>query len=267
MRSGFVDVDGHHIRCHEFGEEGPRIVLLHGFGHINQSLNFRDFLESMSGSYRVLAFDLLGHGKSSDPTSPTGFEPHARTMHLAALELGYMKYSLIGYSFGGRVSLRMASLYRENIEKLVIVDIAPITFATPQQVTAEPGVPFCFKDTESAVDWISGRVPGVPRAFWYSNMDNLFFKEDDGAWSVSSHPTRKTQLVQDGDGWKYFKEIKVTTMIIRGSESPSAVEEGVNKMRALKSGLLVETIEGAGHNVPFTHGDQFERAIREFIPL
>jgi len=265
MRSGFVEVDRHRIRYHEYGDGGPRVVLLHGFGHINHSLNFRDFLENMSNSYRVLALDLLGHGKSSDPVNLTGFEQHARIIHHAAVKLGYARYSLIGYSFGGRVSMRLASLYGESIERLVIVDIAPITFAPTQQVKTEPGVPFSFNDAESAVDWISGRASDVPRAYWYGKMDNLFFREEDGAWGVSSHPTRKTMLVQDGDGWGIFKKISVPTMLIRGSESNSSVEEEVYKMSALMDDLRVDTIEGAGHNVPFTHGDQFERAIREFI--
>ena len=267
MRSNFVDVDGHIIRYHEYGEKGPRIVLLHGFGHINQSMNFRGFLENMSDSYRVLALDLLGHGKSSDPISPTGFEPHAKIMQRAAMELGYLRFTLIGYSFGGRVSLRLASQFSENVEKLVLVDITPITFVTPQQITAAPSVPFGFKDADTAVDWVSGRIPGVPRAFWYGNLGNMFFKEDDGAWRVASHPTRKTQLVQDGDGWSYFKDIKVSTMIVRGSESNSSLEEDVERMKTINADLIVETIEGADHNLPFTHSAQFEKAIREFIPV
>ncbi len=266
MTSGFVEVDEHRIRYHEYGERGPKIVLLHGFGHFSQSLNFKNFLENMSDSYQVLAFDLLAHGKSSDPLSPIGYEQHAGIMHQAAIELGYTKYNLIGYSFGGRISMRLASLHGENIEKLVIVDITPRTFVTPQQVTSEQDIPFEFRDTESAVDWVSERFHGIPRAFWYGNLDYLFFKEN-GVWRMSSHPIRKTQLVQDGDGWRYFKDIKVPTMIVRGSESHSAVEEEVDRMRMLMGDLLVETIEGADHGVPFTHAEEFEKAIREFIPI
>ncbi|MCW4050111.1 MAG: alpha/beta hydrolase [Candidatus Bathyarchaeota archaeon] len=267
MKSGFVEVDEHRIRYYKYGERGPKIVLLHGFGHFTQSLNFKNFLENMSDSYQILAFDLLAHGKSSNPLSPIGYEQHAGIMHQAAIELGYTKYNLIGYSFGGMISMRLASLYGENIEKLVIVDITPRTYATPQHVTSEQDIPFEFRDTESAVDWISERLPDVPRAFWYGNLDSLFFKEENDAWSMSSHPSRKTQLVQDGDGWRYFKNIKVPTMIVRGSESHSAVEEEVDRMTMLMSDLHVETIDGADHNVPFTHSDQFEKAIREFISI
>ncbi len=267
MKSDFIEVNKHRIRYHEYGNRGPKIVLLHGFGHFTQSLNFKNFLENMSDSYQVLALDLLAHGKSSNPLSPIGYERHARIMHQAAIELGYAKYNLIGYSFGGRISMRLASLYGENIEKLVIVDITPVTYVNPQQVTGEQDIPFEFKDTESAIDWISERFPGIPRAFWYGNLDNLFFREENDAWSMSSHPSRKTNLVQDGDGWSYFKNISVPTLIIRGSESHSAVVEEVDRMKAIMGNLVVETIIGADHNVPFTHTEEFKKAIRGFIPI
>ena len=267
MESGFVEVDEYRVRYHLRGESGPGIVLLHGYGHFGQSLNFSRFMEDMSDSYRVLALDLLGHGGSSDPASPMGFERHATIMHRAATELGYASYSLIGYSFGGRMAMRLASLHGEAVERLVIVDVTPRTHPSAQRVTDEPGVPLVFRDVESAVDWLSGRSPGVPRAFWYANLGSLFFPEGGGGWRMSSHPSRKTHLVMDGDGWCYFGDISVPTMLIRGSESDSAPAEEVERMKETMEDLVVVTIEGADHSVPFTHPEEFEGEIREFIPI
>jgi len=266
MESGFVVVDEYRVRYHRHGLAGPKIVLLHGYGHFGQSLNFSRFMESMSDSYRVLALDLLGHGGSSDPGSLVGYEQHATIMHRAAMELGYTSYSLIGYSFGGRIGVRLASLHGEDVERLIIVDVTPRTHEKAQRVTDEPGIPLGFGDAESAVDWLSERNPDIPRAFWYGNLGSLFFREEDGGWGMSSHPSRKTQLVMDGDGWHYFGDISVPTMLIRGSESDSAVAEEVDRMKGVMGDLVVETIEGADHNVPFTHPEEFERAIRGFIP-
>ena len=133
MQSGYIDVEAHRIYYYRYGEVGPKIVLLHGFGHISNSLNLRQFLEDMSDSYQILAFDLLAHGRSSDPKSPVGFEEHARIMHQAATELGYEKYNLIGYSFGGWISMRTAAIYSDSIEKLVIIDVTPITYKKPNE--------------------------------------------------------------------------------------------------------------------------------------
>jgi hypothetical protein len=56
------------------------------------------------------------------------------------------------------------------------------------------------------------------------------------------------------------------SMIVRGSESHVAVLEEVNKMKEVMSDQVVVSIDGADHNIPFTHLEQFEKTIK-FIPL
>ena len=52
MKSGFVEIGDNRVFYYQYGERGPKIVLLHGYGYFTQSLNFRNFLENMSDSYR-----------------------------------------------------------------------------------------------------------------------------------------------------------------------------------------------------------------------
>jgi len=53
--------------------------------------------------------------------------------------------------------------------------------------------------------------------------------------------------------------------LIRGSESPYATDDLVSRMRELKPDLLVKTIQGADHAVPFSHSEEFMEAVREFL--
>jgi len=251
------------LRGREFIQS--KIVLLHGFGHVSNSLNLRQFLEDMSGSYQILAFDLLGHGRSSDPTSPVGFEEHARIMHQAATELGYERYSLIGYSFGGWISMRTAAIYSDYIEKLVIVDVTPITYRKPKRVPIPIFVPKKFKDTESAVKWLTKRYPRYNGGSWYDDYENALIKKD-GVWHMASHPSRKKQLYEDGDGWSFIKQIKVPCLLFRGSNSQYATQKEVARMEESMEDLIVITIEGANHMVVHTHLEEFEKAIQDFIP-
>jgi pimeloyl-ACP methyl ester carboxylesterase len=265
MESGLVEVDGNQIHYYLYGYDGPRIVLLHGFGHNTHSLNFTGFLESMSDSYRLLAFDLLGHGRSSDPSKPLGLEDHARLLHSAAVKLGYHKYNLIGYSFGGVISIRIAALFPENVERLVVVDITPSTYESPRQVKLESNIPLMFQDTESAVKWLHERMPYASESYLKDNIDKILFQGEGDSWIVSSHPSRKRYLLNDGDGWRFLSELMVPSLLVRGSESHLAVCEEVQKMIEVLEGLKVVTINGAGHMLPFSHKEQFEKTVRDFI--
>ncbi|GCE11508.1 2-succinyl-6-hydroxy-2,4-cyclohexadiene-1-carboxylate synthase [Tengunoibacter tsumagoiensis] len=93
------------------GTERGTIVLLHGFtGSANNWLPF--FSPLMQSGLRVIALDMLGHGRSSAPDDPERYQMHhVRTDVLLALQqLGVQAGTaiLLGYSMGGRIALGCA---------------------------------------------------------------------------------------------------------------------------------------------------------------
>jgi pimeloyl-[acyl-carrier protein] methyl ester esterase len=101
---------------------GPDLVLLHGWG-----LNLRvwdGLADVLAKSFRILAVDLPGHGRS-------GWNPKARTpaeqawqVH-AALESLSDRYSLLGWSLGGQIALDLAAAMPGSVERLVLVATTP----------------------------------------------------------------------------------------------------------------------------------------------
>ncbi len=87
------------------------LVLLHGFtGSASNWENLFDAL-AMPG-WRIIALDMLGHGRSSAPDDPERYSmEHCRSDILAALQaLGVRagEAVLLGYSLGGRIALHAA---------------------------------------------------------------------------------------------------------------------------------------------------------------
>jgi len=54
-------------------------------------------------------------------------------------------------------------------------------------------------------------------------------------------------------------------LLIRGSESPYTTDDLASRMKEVKPDLIVKTIQGAGHSVPFSHSEEFMDAVREFL--
>ena len=85
------------------------IVIAHGFYASKDSELFRSFSGSFLEEYDVFIFDFRGHGKSSDLfywTSKEGEDLKAVLNHLKG---AYEKMGLIGFSFGGSVSINTAA--------------------------------------------------------------------------------------------------------------------------------------------------------------
>lgn len=60
----FADVNGAKIYYEEYGQGEP-LILLHGFGRT--ASDWQLFIQDLSKHYRVIAWDMRGHGRSTSP--------------------------------------------------------------------------------------------------------------------------------------------------------------------------------------------------------
>jgi pimeloyl-ACP methyl ester carboxylesterase len=102
---------------------GEVLVFLHGLG--SSTLDWEDQLRYFEKSYRVIAVDMRGHGRSDKPHD-TYTIPLMASHVVALLEwLEIPHYSLIGLSMGGMIAFQIATDYPERLERMVILNSAP----------------------------------------------------------------------------------------------------------------------------------------------
>jgi len=94
------------------------VVLLHGFTQTRQS--WRRTVAALGGRYRALAPDLPGHGFAAD-RRPASFA--ACTAYVRALAGD--RFTLAGYSMGGRIALYAALALPGLVERLILVGASP----------------------------------------------------------------------------------------------------------------------------------------------
>jgi 2-succinyl-6-hydroxy-2,4-cyclohexadiene-1-carboxylate synthase len=92
------------------------VVLLHGFSGTHRAWD--GVRERLDGErYRVLALDLPGHGADADAERPITFAACVERVLVRAPE----RFTLCGYSLGGRVALHVALAAPERVRRLVLV--------------------------------------------------------------------------------------------------------------------------------------------------
>jgi 2-succinyl-6-hydroxy-2,4-cyclohexadiene-1-carboxylate synthase len=94
------------------------VVLLHGFTQTRQS--WRRTVAALGGRYRALAPDLPGHGLAAE-RRPASFS--ACTAYVRAL--AGERFTLVGYSMGGRIALMSAFALPSQVQRLVLVGASP----------------------------------------------------------------------------------------------------------------------------------------------
>ena len=104
---------------------GEVIVLLHGWGA--KADLYRTVINPLVSDYRVIAPDLPGFGKTSEPSFAYSIEDYAGFVAALLKELGIGKAHLIGHSHGGRTCLELSTGdYGFDIGKIVLLDSAGI---------------------------------------------------------------------------------------------------------------------------------------------
>jgi pimeloyl-ACP methyl ester carboxylesterase len=113
-RRAFVDVG-----------QGPAILLIHGIG--DSSDTWRQLIPNLSQDYRVIAPDLLGHGRSDKPRADYSVAAYANGMRDLLSVLDVERATVIGHSLGGGVAMQFAYQYPERCERLVLVSTGGVS--------------------------------------------------------------------------------------------------------------------------------------------
>jgi len=100
----------------EHGQGSLALVVLPGFGGSAELMTA--MVQQLSG-YRVLVFDLPGHGRSVGAPADGKLPTLAATVHDAIRAAGVDTYCLIGYSLGGAIAVRIALDHPDEVQALV----------------------------------------------------------------------------------------------------------------------------------------------------
>jgi pimeloyl-ACP methyl ester carboxylesterase len=125
MDSKYVETNGIRLNVVQAGpEEGPLIILLHGFPE--HSYSWRKLMPLLvSAGYRVWAPDQRGYNLSD---KPKGIDAY-RVDELAADVVGLIDAAnqqqaiLIGHDWGAGVAWRVASEYPERVSRMVVMNV------------------------------------------------------------------------------------------------------------------------------------------------
>ncbi len=97
---------------------GIPFILLHGNGE--DGGYFKQQIDYFSNSYRMIAVDTRGHGKSPRGSAPFTMEQFAEDLNNLLLKLNISQVVLLGFSDGANIAMKYAIKYPEKIKALIL---------------------------------------------------------------------------------------------------------------------------------------------------
>ncbi|MGF1609627.1 MAG: alpha/beta fold hydrolase, partial [Kiloniellales bacterium] len=107
--------------CRVEGPPGaPPVLLLHGVG---LDLGMWDALApALAARWRVLRYDLLGHGRSADPPGARCLDDFLAQLDSLLDHQGFDQAALVGFSMGGIVARAYAASRPQRVSRLVVMN-------------------------------------------------------------------------------------------------------------------------------------------------
>jgi esterase len=248
----------------EYGPpEGAPVLLLHGL--FGSSGNWMGVVKRLQSDYRLILPDLRNHGRS----------PHHPQMDYVAMagdlvtlldSLELDSATLLGHSMGGKAAMWLALHQPERVERLVVVDIAPVTypnrFIPIFQGLAE--IPLeALPDRDSADRHLARWVP--QRAVRQYLLQNLVKQQVAWQWRfnlpVLNESSGKLAAFPLGDGSSFAGE----ALFLYGEQSDyvqPGYREVIERHFPLARLLMVPQ---AGHWLYFEQPEAFCRAVKAFL--
>ncbi|GAB6107602.1 alpha/beta fold hydrolase [Fusibacter bizertensis] len=232
---------------------GKPIVLLHGWGTSLET--FMPLFNDLSKSYDVTVLDFPGFGESSEPTTPWDLDDYAKmTMHFIEA-MGIKMPSLLGHSFGGRVSIKLSQLM--PLSQIILVNSAGIK---PKRKANYFIRVYGYK--------LFRTVASLPFFKWLLKEPLEAYRE---LYSSSDYkqasPIMKQVLskVVNEDLKSILPNITSPVLLVWGDQDTSTPLEDAKIMESLipDSGLVV--FEGAGHFSYVEQPSRFLTIIKTFL--
>jgi pimeloyl-ACP methyl ester carboxylesterase len=109
----------------EYGS-GPPLLILHGL--FGSGRNWSSLAQRLAASHQVFALDARNHGASPWPDSMS-YADMTEDVQAFQAARGLGRAAVIGHSMGGKTAMLWALHHPTAVERLVVVDVAPVAYA------------------------------------------------------------------------------------------------------------------------------------------
>lgn len=110
---------------YEVHGEGPPLLLTHGYSATSGM--WKGQIEALSKRFRLILWDMRGHGRSDYPEDQAAYSEEATVGDMAAIldAVGAQTAIVGGLSLGGYMSLGFYRAHPERVRALLIIDTGP----------------------------------------------------------------------------------------------------------------------------------------------
>lgn len=256
---------------HFSGPAEHSLIILHGL--LGSSRNWLSVAKNMQADFNIYLPDLRNHGQS----------PHHAAMDFSVMAADITEFIeqhniiqpfVLGHSLGGKVAMRLACAFPDIVRKLVVVDIAPRTYAPHQAhaLTAMQALnPASLASRKDADDRLADAIPDW--GFRQFILTNLTADLENGGykWSINLPAIIRERLRLAGNPLTSAHQHGANpgysgpTLFVRGEKSDFISDRDFQTIQGIFPQAVLHTQPDAGHDPHVDDRVHFVHTIRKFL--
>jgi non-heme chloroperoxidase len=252
---------------------GRPVVLIHGYPLSGRAWD-KQVPALLAAGYRVITYDRRGFGASSQPATGYDYDTFAADLATLLEHLDLREAVLVGHSMGtGEVTRYLGTRGSARVAKGVLVSpIPPFLLQAPDN---PEGVP------QSVFDEFAQAATADTPAWMKGFLDNFYNIEtlrgtlvSDQAWQASWNlavTASATAAVACIGTWATdfradLPKIDVPMLVLHGdTDNVLPIDKTGRRLPGLVNDLQLVVIKGGPHAIPWTHADQVNTALLDFL--
>ncbi|WAP50441.1 alpha/beta hydrolase [Arthrobacter sp. ATA002] len=255
---------------------GQPVLLIHGYPLDGDSWE-RQTRALLGAGYRVITYDRRGFGRSDHPASGYDYDTFADDLNIILTELNLHDVALVGFSMGTGELARYVSRHgTDRISRLAFVaSLEPFLLQTPDNPAGVPAEVFEGIAAAAQADryaWFTSFF-----ADFYNLGDNLGTRISEeavrGSWNVAvgsappaAYAVVPTWITDFRPDVEKVRNSGLPVLILHGTADNILPIESTGRpfSAALPDARYVE-VDGAPHGLLWTHADEVNAALLDFL--
>lgn len=258
--------DGVKIAIQEYGNpRGPEIVLIHGL--LGSHLNWIKQVNSpLLRKYRLITYDLRGHGFSGKPTAAGFYSDGKRwgdDLHTVIAAARLKRPTLVGWSLGGVVMTNYLQKYGDHgLAGLVFVDA--VIELKPDLLVAHPETTKAMLSSDLAT-YLEGTRQFLRQCFFQQPNSSTFDFLYANAALAAPEMTRASLKGISVSARTTLPKVSVPVLLIQGDKDALVKPKMVEVARHLMPRAKVSRFRDAGHAPFFEQPARFNKELNLFV--
>lgn len=250
-----------------YSDEGqadtPAIILIHGFP-FNKSM-WNKQVTALKNNYRVIAYDVRGHGNSDAGTNEFSIELFVRDLIFLMDALKIEKAMICGLSMGGYIALNAIEKYPNRFTALILCDTNCVADSPETKEKRRMAIENIAKYGVEQYANESIKNLFAPETFITSKEKISMIKEMILKTSVKSLSSTLLALAGRKETCSKLAEIAVPSLIMVGKEDKITPPSAASFMHKNIQGSILHIIEHAAHLSNIENTYEFNEYLLKFV--